>query len=148
MKSLSWEERGIRVDGRFVSILRFADNIVLFSSSTNEAETMLNELNEAKKRIALRINRKKTQFMKNAYCKDGGAKLEGSQIVETSSYVNLGRSMNMENDLKKELNRRMRAAWATFAAVREALDQLTNQDLRAHLFDSTVLPAFCFAAET
>ncbi|KAK6732237.1 hypothetical protein RB195_016554 [Necator americanus] len=66
MKSLSWEERGIRVDGRFLSNLRFADDIVLFSSSTNEAETMLNELNEAGKRIGLRINRKKTQFMKNA----------------------------------------------------------------------------------
>ncbi|KAK6745401.1 hypothetical protein RB195_011870 [Necator americanus] len=119
MKSLSWEERGIRVDGRFLSNLRFADDIVLFSSSTNEAESMLNELNEAEKRIGLRINRKKTQFMKNAYYEGGGVQLEGSQIVETPSYVYLGRSMNMENDLKEELNRRMRAAWAAFAAVRE-----------------------------
>ncbi|KAK6745517.1 hypothetical protein RB195_011939 [Necator americanus] len=148
MKSLSWEERGIRVDGRFLSNLRFADDIVLFSSSTNEAETMLNELNEAGKRIGLRINRKKTQFMKNAHCEDGGVQLEGSQIVETPSYVYLGRSMNTENDLKEELNRRMRAAWAAFAAVREAADQLTDHDLRAHLFDSTVLPALCYAAET
>ncbi|KAK6755599.1 hypothetical protein RB195_014147 [Necator americanus] len=148
MKSLSWEERGIRVDGRFLSNLRFADDIVLFSSSTNEAETMLNELNEAGKRIGLRINRKKTQFIKNAHCEDGGVQLEGSQIVETPSYVYLGRSMNMENDLKEELNRRMRAAWAAFAAVREATDQLTDHDLRAHLFDSTVLPALCYAAET
>ncbi|KAK6747519.1 hypothetical protein RB195_000615 [Necator americanus] len=54
----------------------------------------------------------------------------------------------MENDLKEELNRRMRAAWAAFAAVREATDQLTDHDLRAHLFDSTVLPALCYAAET
>ncbi|KAK6751440.1 hypothetical protein RB195_003060 [Necator americanus] len=78
---------------------------------------MFNELNEAGKRIGLRINRRKTQFMKNA-CEDGGVQLEGSQM-ETSSYVYLGRSMNMESDLKKELNRRMKAAWAAFAAVRE-----------------------------
>ncbi|KAK6737462.1 hypothetical protein RB195_019893 [Necator americanus] len=83
-----------------------------------------------------------------AHCEDGGVQLEGSQIVETPSYVYLGRSMNMENDLKEELNRRMRAAWAAFAAVREATDQLTDHDLRAHLFDSTVLPALCYAAET
>ncbi|KAK6739410.1 hypothetical protein RB195_008099 [Necator americanus] len=85
--------------------------------------------------------------MKNAYCEDGGVQLEGSQVVETSSYVYLGRSMNMKNVLKEELNRRMRA-WAAFAAVREATDQLTDQDLRAHLFDSTVVPALCYAAET
>ncbi|KAK6736031.1 hypothetical protein RB195_018984 [Necator americanus] len=54
----------------------------------------------------------------------------------------------MENDLKEELNRRMRAAWVAFAAVREATDQLAVQDLRAHLFDSTALPALCDAAET
>ncbi|KAK6749545.1 hypothetical protein RB195_001890 [Necator americanus] len=85
---------------------------------------------------------------KYAYCEDGGVQLEGSQIVETSSYVYLGRSMNIDLNLKEELNRRMRAAWAAFAPVREATDHLTDQDLRAHLFDSTVLPALCYAAET
>ncbi|KAK6731201.1 hypothetical protein RB195_007577 [Necator americanus] len=74
------------------------------------------------KKIGLRINRKKSQFLKNAYCEDGGVQLEGSQIVEASSFVYLGRSMNMENGLKEELNGRMRAAWAAFAAVREATD--------------------------
>ncbi|KAK6760330.1 hypothetical protein RB195_021706 [Necator americanus] len=86
--------------------------------------------------------------MKNAYCEDGGTQLEDSQIVETSSYVYLGRSMNMENDLKEEMSRRMRATRAAFAPVREATDQLTDQDLPAHLFDSTVLPALCYVAET
>ncbi|KAK6760837.1 hypothetical protein RB195_022051 [Necator americanus] len=105
-----------------------------------------NRLERGREEIGLRIKRKKTQLIKNAHCEDGGVQLEGFQIVETSSYVYLGRSMNMENDLKEELNRRMRAPWAAFAAVREATDQLTDQDLRAHLFDSTVLPALCYAA--
>ncbi|KAK6760653.1 hypothetical protein RB195_021927 [Necator americanus] len=86
MKSLSWEGRGICVDGSFLSNLRFADDIVLFSSSTIEANEMM--------------------LKENALCDDGGVQLEGSQIVETSLYVYLGRSMNMENDLKEELNRR------------------------------------------
>ncbi len=148
MKSLDWNERGIRVDGRFLSNLRFADDIVLFSSSINEAETMLKELNEVGKTIGLRINRKKTQFMKNGLIEDTELKLEGSPITETSSYVYLGRSMNMQNDLKEELNRRRRAAWAAYGPLKEATDQLTDPALRAHLFDSTVLPALCYAAET
>ncbi|KAK6754735.1 hypothetical protein RB195_013615 [Necator americanus] len=63
------------VDASFLSNLRFADDIVLFLSSTNEAEAMLNELSKAGKKIGLRINREKTQFMKNAYCEDGGLQL-------------------------------------------------------------------------
>ncbi|EYC04292.1 hypothetical protein Y032_0088g2124 [Ancylostoma ceylanicum] len=56
------------------------------------------------------------------------------------SYVHLGRSLNMENDLKEELGRRRRAAWAAFEPLREATDQLTDHELRVHLL--------CYAAET
>ncbi|KAK6761203.1 hypothetical protein RB195_022314 [Necator americanus] len=130
MKSLSWAEKGIRVDRRFLSNLRFADDIVLRG-------------NREENRTA---NKQRTQLMKNAYCENGGVELEGSQIVETSSYVYLGCSMNMENDLKEELSKRMRAAWAAFAPVRETTHQ--GADLPPLLFDSTVLPALCYAAET
>ncbi|EPB69911.1 hypothetical protein ANCCEY_11002 [Ancylostoma ceylanicum] len=54
----------------------------------------------------------------------------------------------MDNDLKEELGRRRRAAWAAFGPLREATVQLTDHELSAHLFDSTVLPALCYAAET
>ena len=95
MNTLDWDEKGIRIDGKFLSNLRFADDIVLFSRNTNEAATMLNELNEAGKKIGLRINRKKTQFMKNPWCEGDEVKLDGSLITETTSYMYLGRSMNM-----------------------------------------------------
>ncbi|KAK6726301.1 hypothetical protein RB195_004550 [Necator americanus] len=117
-----------------------------FPSSINGAETMLNELNEAGKRIGLRINRKKTQLMKNAYCEDGEVQLEGFQI--TGNFViRIPWTFYEHGKRLEELNRRMRAAWAAFAATREATDQLTDQDFRAHLFDSTVPPAFYYAVE-
>ncbi|VDM83978.1 unnamed protein product [Strongylus vulgaris] len=84
MKSLLKRESGDDVEGTF-SNLRFTDDIVLFSKSITEAETMLKELGSREadrtanqpeedsvheecllrkvgKRIGLRINRKKTQF--------------------------------------------------------------------------------------
>ncbi|WKX88735.1 hypothetical protein Q1695_008393 [Nippostrongylus brasiliensis] len=145
MKLLDWDEKGMRVDGKFLSNLRFADDI---TTSTTEAETMLRELDEAGRKIGLRINRKKTQFMKNSWCDEGHIELDGSPIAETKYYVYLRRSMNMDNDMKEELIRRRRAAWSAFGSLKEATDQLQDADLRAHLFDSTVLPALCYAAET
>ncbi|EPB72394.1 hypothetical protein ANCCEY_08517 [Ancylostoma ceylanicum] len=56
--------------------------------------------------------------------------------------------MNVENNLKEELDRRRRATWAEFRPLREATYQLADPNLRGHLFDSTVLPALCYAAET
>ncbi|PIO69502.1 hypothetical protein TELCIR_08667 [Teladorsagia circumcincta] len=87
------------------------NDIVLFSNSITEAETMLNELNEAGSRIGLRVNRRKTQFMKNSWCEEHHMTINGLQILETNSYVYLGRSINMNNDLKEELDRRKRAGW-------------------------------------
>ncbi|WKY13421.1 hypothetical protein Q1695_004329 [Nippostrongylus brasiliensis] len=53
MESLDWDEKGIRVDGKFLSNLRFADDIVIIAKSTSEAETMLRELDEARRKIGL-----------------------------------------------------------------------------------------------
>ena len=133
------------MDGKFLSNLRFADDIVIFSRSTTEAEVMLEELNERK--IGLRINRKKTQFMKNAWCNGGHVNIDGSPLSKRNLAC-LGRSMNMENDMKKELVRRRRTAWSAYGSIKQSTDQLLDSDLRAHLFDSTVLPAVCYAAET
>ncbi|EPB73833.1 hypothetical protein ANCCEY_07084 [Ancylostoma ceylanicum] len=54
----------------------------------------------------------------------------------------------MENDLKEELSRRRRAAWAAFGPLGEATDQLTDHELRAHLFDSTCLQLLLLLATT
>ncbi|VDL84305.1 unnamed protein product [Nippostrongylus brasiliensis] len=102
MKSLDWDKKGLRVDGKFLSNFRFANHIVIFAKNTTEAETMLREL-EAGRKIGLRINPKKTQ---------------------TKSYVYLGRSMNMDNDIKEELIRRRRAARSAYGSLKEATDQL------------------------
>ncbi|KAE9412568.1 hypothetical protein Angca_009450, partial [Angiostrongylus cantonensis] len=80
MKSLDWDQKGIRTDGKFLSNFRFADDIVIFSRNTSETEMMINELNEEGIKIGLRINRKKTQFMKNPWCEGGKIELDGSPI--------------------------------------------------------------------
>ncbi|VDM82876.1 unnamed protein product [Strongylus vulgaris] len=79
--------RDIQADGRLLSN-RFADDIVLLSRKITEAETMLRELNEVGKRVELRINRKKTQFIKNTFGEDQEMELEGS-LEQMSSYAYL-----------------------------------------------------------
>ncbi|KAE9416706.1 hypothetical protein Angca_004298, partial [Angiostrongylus cantonensis] len=41
-----------------------------------------------------------------------------------------------------------RAAWRTFKSIAEVVRRTKNTRLRAHLFDSTVLPALTYASET
>ena len=54
--------------------------------------------------------------------------------------------MIIENDLDDGLKRRRRAAWTAFGPLKEATGNLTNPELRAYLFDATLLTELCYAA--
>ncbi|KAE9421815.1 hypothetical protein Angca_003069, partial [Angiostrongylus cantonensis] len=114
MKSLDWDEKGIRIDGKFLSNLRFADDIVIFSRSTSEAEMMINELSEAGVKIGLRINRKKTQFMKNQ-CNPSLLIITLQVMFDESS---VAKSM-MQRDLLNELANHARIIICIFSSTRE-----------------------------
>ncbi|WKX90427.1 hypothetical protein Q1695_009352 [Nippostrongylus brasiliensis] len=137
MKNLDWDAKGYPVDCKRISNLRFADDIVLISNSTAEAEEMLSELNMADRKIGLDMNMSKTQFMVNQWCDTGLVKLNGVALQRVDSYVYLGRELNMENDLAPEIARRRRAAWADFSSIREVTDRVKDAGLRASIFNAS-----------
>ncbi|VDO36568.1 unnamed protein product [Heligmosomoides polygyrus] len=83
--------------------------------------------------------------MRNGQVSGAPFSLSGTNISEFSSYVYLGREVNMANDLAPKLSRRKRAAWGAFEEVAKKTKDVR---LRPHLFDSTVLPALTYASET
>ena len=87
-------------------------------------------------------------FMRNGLVPDAPFTLNGTNITECSSYVYLGREINMMNDLAPELSRRKRAAWGAYKNIEGVVKKTKNIRLRAHLFDSAVLPALTYASET
>ncbi|CAD6189595.1 unnamed protein product [Caenorhabditis auriculariae] len=138
-----WEDgnviKGINIDGKILTNLRFADDIVLFANNTSDLSSMLNDLNAVGKKIGLQMNEKKTQWMRNRFCDQGNVILEGRDLLEVNSYVYLGREVNMTNDLKPEIARRRRAGWAAFNSIKEVTNQLKDPKLRAHWNTSTDL---------
>ncbi|EPB70434.1 hypothetical protein ANCCEY_10474 [Ancylostoma ceylanicum] len=93
MSRLNWDDKGLTIDGKKLSNLRFADDIVLISHNTPEMNQLLNELNEAGKAIGLEMNLKKTQMMANQWCDDREVQLDGITLKKVDSYVYLGREM-------------------------------------------------------
>ncbi|VDM61400.1 unnamed protein product [Angiostrongylus costaricensis] len=71
----------------------------------------------------------------------------GSNISECSSYVYLGREINVINNLAPELSRRKRAAWEAIKSIDDVVKTIKNAQLRAHIFDSTTLPALTYTSE-
>lgn len=53
-------ERGVRVGGRKMGCIRFADYVVLLTESERTTNAMLEDLNAACEECGIRINAKKT----------------------------------------------------------------------------------------
>ncbi|KAK6755664.1 hypothetical protein RB195_014192 [Necator americanus] len=112
MRMLQCDDMGAKVDGGQLHHLRFADNIVLITSSINGADRMLVDLYvETCGKIGLQLNLQKTMFMRNGWVSDDPFTLNGTNSSECSSYVYLAQEINMKNDHTSKLGRRKRAAW-------------------------------------
>ncbi|KAK6764083.1 hypothetical protein RB195_024419 [Necator americanus] len=122
MRKLEWDDMGMKVDGR-------------------QAERMLTEFDETCGCIGLELNIQKTMFMRNGWVSDAPFTLNGTNISECTSYVYLSRELNMMNDLTTELGRRRRAAWGAYKSIEDVVKKTRNTLLRAHLFNTIVLPA-------
>ena len=65
INKINWEDKGINIDGEHLSHLIFADDIVLVAKSTEELESMLNDIHLASKPVGLSVNLSKTKVMLN-----------------------------------------------------------------------------------
>ncbi|VDP48849.1 unnamed protein product [Heligmosomoides polygyrus] len=99
MRELEWEDMGVKVDGRQLHHLRFADDIVLITPSISQAERMLADFDRVFGNVGLQLKLTKTMFMRDGQVSDAPFSLNGTNISECSSYVYLGREVNMANDL-------------------------------------------------
>uniref|UniRef100_A0A0K0CU27 Reverse transcriptase domain-containing protein n=1 Tax=Angiostrongylus cantonensis TaxID=6313 RepID=A0A0K0CU27_ANGCA len=99
---------GVKIDGRQIHHLRFADDIVLITPDISQAERMLADFDKVCGKIDLGLNLKKTMFMKNGLVSFAPFTLSGTNISECSSYVYLGRKINVMNDLASKLSIRKR----------------------------------------
>uniref|UniRef100_A0A7I4YYD8 Reverse transcriptase domain-containing protein n=1 Tax=Haemonchus contortus TaxID=6289 RepID=A0A7I4YYD8_HAECO len=124
---MEWESMGVKVDGRYLHHLRFADDIVLITPNIEQAEQMLAEFDKACEKIE---------------------RLKLRCSCETDCYVYLVREVNIMNDLAPELSRRKRAALGAFKNIEGVVKKTENIRLRAHLLDTAVLPALTYASES
>ena len=62
-RRLNWENKGVKIDGEFLSNLRFADDIFLCTETPQELQQMLRELSDESGRMCRKMNIAKTKVM-------------------------------------------------------------------------------------
>ena len=80
--NLNWNHKGIKIDGEYLNYLRFADDIILFSSNPRELQQMQQELNQESLKFGLSMNIKKTKIMKNELMNENMNIIIGGNEIE------------------------------------------------------------------
>ncbi|PIO68201.1 hypothetical protein TELCIR_10025 [Teladorsagia circumcincta] len=114
MLQLDWDDKGINIDGKKLSNLHFADDIVLISQRQEELQQTVKEVNEVSIVIGLTMKRTKTMVIRNEWAYAPSIVLEGSPLPDTDCYVYLGRVISMDNNLRAEVMRRKKCACCLF----------------------------------
>ncbi|TKR57766.1 hypothetical protein L596_030422 [Steinernema carpocapsae] len=145
-KELRWEDRGLNINGRRISNLRFADDIVLIADTEEELQLMVTELQEASRRSGLKINRQKTKAMA---AEEINILLDGEAIEQVTSFVYLGQAIQVRRDPCKEIGRRISSGWNAFRKYGPFLTSRSVQmRWKRRLFNQCILPALLYGCES
>ena len=145
-RRLNWENKAVKTDGEFLSNLRFADDIFLCTETPQELQQMLQELSDESRRMGLKMNIAKTKVM----VVDNTPINVNNVLIETvQGYVYLGQHYSLkEKNQDKEIQRRIMAGWAAYAKHRDIFKSNLAICLNRQVYNSCVLPAMTYGAET
>ena len=147
-RHLNWsEDAGIKIHGKCLTNLRFADDIVLFATSASKLENMVRELSLQSVKAGLHINFQKTKIMTNRI--EIPVSIDGVEIQYVQEYIYLGQLISFHNGSDKEINRRMSLAWNKFWSLAFILlDRKTSIRIKKTVMDSCILPVLLYGAQT
>ena len=134
------------IDWEFLSNLRFADDMFLCTETPQKVQHMLRELSDECRRMGLKMNITKTKVM---VVDNTPIHVNNMLIENVQGYVYLGQHYSLkEKNQDKEIQRRIVAGWAAYAKHRVIFKSNLAICLKRQVYNSCVLPAMTYGAET
>ena len=153
-----WQEKqkGIRLSDKkedCLTNLRFADDVLLFSTSLDNLREMLCEFKTSTEAVGLGIHPDKTNILSNQDKEKAkeitveNIKIEVLAKGDSARY--LGQKVTFEEQETEEIKSRLKAAWAAFHKYRQ---EITSKDYRLchrlRLFGMVITPTLAYASGT
>lgn len=133
--------------GRNYKDLRFADDIILFATSAEDLRRGIQEVAQQSRKAGLELNAKKTKLMTNST--EDIIKLDNQELEYVNEYTYLGQTMSFNNATRKEIQRRISAAWSKFWGLKFILtSKAYSIKMKKDIMDSCILPLLLYGAQT
>ena len=148
-RRMELEGKGINIDGKTLTNLRFADDLVLFAHTAIDLQALLEDLNNKSTDAGLKIHTGKTKVMFNQHASKGPIAIGNVTIEAVQQYKYLGQIVTDNRDNVPEVNNRIRSGWAAFAKYDSLMrSRSIPQKVKTKAFNQCILPAMTYGAET
>ena len=143
---------GIKIAGRNINNLRYADDTTLMAESEEELKSLLMKVKEESKNVGLKLNIQKTKIMASGPITSW--EIDGETVETVTDFIFLGSKMTADGDYSHEIKRHLllgrsydqpRAAISGVAQSQTRLKRLSSSSSMIRelgLCDS--LPLKCF----
>ena len=98
-------QTGIKIVGRNINNLRYADNTTLMAESEEELKSLLIKMKEESKKVGLKLNIQKTKIMASSPITSW--EIDGETVETETDFIFLGSKITTDGDCSHEIKRRL-----------------------------------------
>uniref|UniRef100_A0AC11DWR6 Uncharacterized protein n=1 Tax=Ovis aries TaxID=9940 RepID=A0AC11DWR6_SHEEP len=149
MKNAGLEETqaGIKIAGRNINNLRYADDTTLMAEGEEELKSLLMKVKEESKKVGLKLNIQKTKIM--AYSPITSWEIDGATVETVSDFIVLGSKITADGDCSHEI----KGCLLLGRKVMTNLDSIfKSRDIplstKVHLVKAMVFPVVMYGCES
>ena len=98
-------QAGIKIAGRNINNLRYADEITLMAESEEELKNLLTKVKEESKKVGLKLNIQKTKIMASGPINSW--QVDGETVETVADFIFLGSKITADGECSREIQRRL-----------------------------------------
>ena len=140
-------QAGIKIAGRNINNLRYANDTTLMAESEDELKSLLMKVKEESEKVGLKLNIQKTKIMASGLITSW--EIDGETVEIVSDFIFLGSKITADGDCSCEINRHL----VLGRKVKTNVDSiLKSRDItlptKVHLVKAMVFPVVMYRCES
>ena len=140
-------QAGIKIAGRNINNLRYADDTTLLAETEEELKSLLMKVKEESEKVGLKLNIQKTKIMASSPITSW--QIDGETMVTVSDFIFLGSKITADGDCSHEIKRRLllgRKVMANLDSIFKSRD--ITMPTKVHLVKPIVFPVVMYGCES
>ena len=136
-------QAGIKISGRNINHLRFADDTTLMAESEEELKSLLMKVKEEREKVGLKLNIQKTKIIGSGPITSW--QTEGETVETVADFIFLGSKITTDGDCSHEIKRCLllgRKAMTNLDSVLKSED--ITLPTKVHLVKAMVFPVVMY----